>query len=156
LIRPVHIGWNSVVKPYDFDRIDLQIRPSASRYEGGAANMAGQIGLAASLNLLRELGVSSAASPVAECVLDIARHACSELLKIGATILSPQAAGHESGIVTFALPGLEPMSLREKLMAAGVIVSCRGGGLRISAHGYNNQEDVTRLIEVVQRVATER
>src|SRR5207253_18087 len=93
LIRPVHVGWNSVVKPFDFDRIDLRIKPTASRYEGGAANMAGQIGLAASLGLLRELGVSTSASPVAECVLGIARHAREELLKIGATILSPSVPG---------------------------------------------------------------
>jgi cysteine desulfurase/selenocysteine lyase len=156
LIRPVHVGWNSVVRPFDFDRIDLRIKPTASRYEGGAANMAGQIGLAASLGLLRELGVSPDASPVAECVLDIARHASSELLKIGANILSPQIAGHNSGIVTFSIPGIEPMPLREKLMATGVVVSCRGGGVRISAHGYNNEDDMARLIDVVQRVAAER
>jgi selenocysteine lyase/cysteine desulfurase len=150
LIRPVHVGWNSVVKPFDFDRIDLRIKPTASRYEGGAANMAGQIGLAASLGLLRELGVSPNTSPVGECVLDIARHAREELLKIGATILSPCVEGHESGIVTFTMPASEPMPIRERLMAAGIVVSCRGGGVRISTHGYNNADDVAQLVEVVR------
>ena len=40
-------------------------------------------------------------------------------------------------------------ALRKKLLAAGVVVSCRGGGVRISAHGYNDEADVGRLLEVV-------
>jgi cysteine desulfurase/selenocysteine lyase len=104
------------------------------------------------LGLLRELGVSPNASPVADCVLDIARYAREELLKIGTKILSPHVAGHESGIVTFTLPGIEPMALREKLMNAGVVVSCRGGGVRISAHGYNDQADVARLMEIIREI----
>jgi len=149
-IRPVHVGWNSVQRPYDFGHIDFQLKPTAARYEGGAANMAGQIGVAASLGLLRELGVSPEASPVGEAVIEIARFAGEELEKIGATLLSPRIADHESGIVTFSVPGQEPMQLREKLLAANIVVSCRGGGVRISAHGYNDEEDVMRLIEVVR------
>ncbi len=155
-IRPVSVGWNSVQRPFEFDRIDLKLKPTAARYEGGAANMAGQIGLAASLGLLGELGVSPTASPVGDEVLKIASWALAELQRIGAKILSPQVTGHTSGIVTFNVPGIEPMQLREKLLAADVVVSCRGGGVRISAHGYNNREDVARLIEVVQRVAAGR
>ncbi len=152
VIRPVHVGWNSVQRPYDFGAIDFRLKPTAARYEGGAANMAGQIGLAASLKLLRDLGVSPSASPVGEDVMKIASHAQGELERCGATILSARPAGHEAGIVTFSLPGVEPMLLREKLMAADVVVSCRGGGVRISLHGYNNEEDVARLLEVARRL----
>lgn len=150
VIRPVHVGWNSVQRPYDFGRIDFRLKPTAARYEGGSANMAGQIGLAASLNLLRELGVSPQASPVGEAVIAIAQHAREELQRLGATIMSPCVAGHESGIVTFTLPNVEPALIRERLLAVGVVVSCRGGGVRISAHGYNNEEDVARLIEALR------
>jgi cysteine desulfurase/selenocysteine lyase len=149
-IRPVHVGWNSVQRPYDFGSIDFHLKANASRYEGGAANMAGQIGLAASLQLLRELGVSPQASPVGEAVIEIANHTQSELQRIGATLISPRIAGHEAGIVTFTLPGSEPAAVREKLLAADIVVSCRGGGVRISAHGYNNAAEVSRLIDVLK------
>jgi len=33
--------------PYDFSRIDFQLKTSAGRYEGGTQNMAGFIGLGA-------------------------------------------------------------------------------------------------------------
>jgi selenocysteine lyase/cysteine desulfurase len=151
LIRPVHVGWNSVVRPYDFDRIEFTLKRSAARYEGGAANMAGQIALGASLGLLRELGVSPTESPVGNAVLQIADHIRGELRMIGATIVSTDVAGHQSGIVTFTMPGRDPKELRERLFAADVVTSCRGGGVRISAHGYNDESDVARLVEVAQR-----
>jgi len=150
LVRPVHVGWNSVQRPYDFDHIAFDLKQSASRYEGGAANMAGQIALAQSLGLLRELGVSPSDSPVAKEILSLADHARRELKKCGTQILSPEVAGHTSGIVTFQVPGVEPSVVREKLLAADVVVSCRGGGVRISIHGYNTPEDVSRLIDVIQ------
>lgn len=149
-IRPVHVGWNSVQRPYDFDRIEFALKRTAARYEGGAANMAGQIALGTSLGLLRELGVSPTESPVADDVLQIAAWAREELRRIGATIVSSDVERHQSGIVTFALPGKDPKELREQLMAADVVVSCRGGGVRISAHGYNDEADVGRLLEVVR------
>jgi cysteine desulfurase/selenocysteine lyase len=152
VIRPVHVGWNSVQRPYDFGAIDFRLKPTASRYEGGAANMAGQIGLSASLKLLRDLGVSPQMSPVGEDVMKIANYAQAELERCGASILSARPAGHEAGIVTFSLPGIEPMLLREKLLATDVVVSCRGGGVRISLHGYNDGEDVGRLLDVIESV----
>ena len=149
VIRPVHVGWNSVVRPYDFDRIEFTLKRSSARYEGGAANMVGQIALGTSLGLLRELGVTPTESPVEDAVLQIANFAHNELRRIGAAIVSTDVAGHQSGIVTFSIPGREPKELREMLFTAGVVTSCRGGGVRISAHGYNDESDVERLIEVV-------
>lgn len=152
LIRPVHVGWNSVQRQYEFDRTAFDLRPSAARYEGGSANMAGQIGLAASLKLLRELGVSPTASPIADEIISLATHAVSELQRLGVRVLCPHAAGHESGIVTFQVPGLEPAVVREQLLSADVVASCRGGGVRLSIHGYNTIEDLARVANVIQRI----
>jgi cysteine desulfurase / selenocysteine lyase len=150
LLRPVHAGWNSVQRQYDFGHLDLKFRAAASRYEGGSANMAGQIGFAASLALFRELGTTPHESSIGQEVENIRDHAHDELARCGAEFISPTVLHHNSGILTFNIPGIEPAALREKLLAADVVVSCRGGGVRISAHGYNNQADVARLIEVVR------
>ncbi|WP_425614799.1 aminotransferase class V-fold PLP-dependent enzyme [Anatilimnocola sp. NA78] len=156
LIRPVHVGWNSVQRPFDFDRIAFDLKPSAARYEGGAPNMAGQIALAQSLGLLRELGVSPSASPVADEILALAEHARRELERCGARLLSPEVAGHASGIVTFQVPSVEPTVVRERLLAADIVVSCRGGGVRISIHGYNTPEDISRLTHVIESLHHKR
>jgi selenocysteine lyase/cysteine desulfurase len=146
MLRPLNVGWNSVVQGNDYTKIELNIRPAAARYEGGSQNMVGFIGLGASLDLLTSLGVGPKSSPVADHVLTITDYACDRLAALGATFLAPRDGPHRSGIVTFQLPGHEANAIRRTLETAGVIVRCRAGGVRISPHGYNTIEEVDRMI----------
>ena len=146
MLRPLGCGWNSVAAGSDYTRIELNLKPSAARYEGGTQNTAGLIGLAASLDLLASLGVSPTNSPVAEHVLAVTDYACERLSRLGATFLAPRDGDHRSGIVTFQLPGQDPNRLRRRLEAAGIITRYRAGGVRISPHGYATMEEVERLV----------
>ena len=112
--------------------------------------MAGMIGLGASLSLLCELGVGPTASPVAESVLSITDYACACLLSQGAVLLSPREGNHRSGIVTFQLPGHDPAEIRKALLDAHIVTSCRGGGVRISPHGYATEVDIDRMMDVLK------
>jgi cysteine desulfurase/selenocysteine lyase len=155
LLRPLMVGWNSVAQGSDYTRIELNIRPEAARYEGGSQNMIGFHGLGASLDLLESLGLGPQQSPIAEHVLAITDYACDRLQSVGATLLSPREGDHRSGIVTFHLPGQDPNFIRRRLEAAGIIVRCRAGGVRISPHGYATLEEVDRLIaELIDIVQT--
>jgi selenocysteine lyase/cysteine desulfurase len=148
-LRPLGCGWNSVVAGADYSRIELELRDSAARYEGGSCNMAGLIGLGASLDLLAAQGLSSTASPLADQVLAVTDHACERLLKLGASLLAPRTGQHRSGIVTFQLPGHEANDIRRHLAAQGIVVRCRAGGVRISPHAYNTLAEVDRLIDAL-------
>ena len=148
-LRPLGVGWHSVVHSHDFAHIELNLRPDAARYEGGTQNMAGFLGLGGSLQLLASFGVSPTASPVADRVLAIAAHARQRLTEIGATIVSPADPRHVSGIVSFQWPGRDLTIERRRCLDAGVVLSCRGGNLRISPHAYNNEDDIDRLIRVL-------
>jgi cysteine desulfurase/selenocysteine lyase len=150
LLRPLMVGWNSVVQGTDYTRIELNIRPEAARYEGGSQNMIGFHGLGASLDLLSSLGVGPRSSPVAEHVLALTDYACQRLAELGANLLAPRRGEHRSGIVTFQLPGRDPQDIRRKLQAANIIVRCRAGGVRISPHGYNTREEVDAMMEVIK------
>lgn len=145
-LRPTGVGWNSVVHAMRFDRIEPNWKPSAARFEGGSQNMVGMIGLRASLGMLRRLGIAT----VAEAVLRYTDDACKRLRRIGAEIVSDRRPGVASGIVTFTLPGVDPEEARRRCAAAGVVLSCRAGRLRISPHGYNNESDLERLIAVLR------
>jgi cysteine desulfurase/selenocysteine lyase len=70
LLRPLQVGWNSVVQAYDFSHAQFRLRPSAARYEGGSQNMAGIAALGASLDVLAEYGLSSSESALAERILE--------------------------------------------------------------------------------------
>jgi selenocysteine lyase/cysteine desulfurase len=151
-LRPVHCGWNSVVQGSDYSRIELNLRDAAARYEGGSQNMVGMIGLGASLDALAGVGLSPSASPLAEHVLAITDYACERLAALGATLLAPREGPHRSGIVTFQLPGREANDIRRRLEAAGIIVRCRAGGVRISPHAFNTIEEIDRMIEELRQL----
>lgn len=145
LLRPVGIGWNSVVQSHDFSRIELDLKPAASRFEGGSYNMPGLLALGASLELL-------APYPLVERsqrVLELTSLLCDRLVAIGARVAGCREPAHASGIVSFELPGRPSPELRRRCRERQVIVSCREGRVRVSPHVYNTEDDVERLIEAL-------
>ena len=147
-LRPLGIGWNSVVRSFDFQTIELKLKPNAARYEGGSLNMVGIHGLGASLELLLRYGPAQLAARI----LELTDLACERLQQAGGVIASDRTGDRRSGIVSWTLPGVDSAKLRQRFREAGVIVNCREGRLRISPHAYNNEEDVERLIDVVRSV----
>jgi cysteine desulfurase / selenocysteine lyase len=144
-LRPVGVGWSSVVDAGDFHRIELVLKNTAARYEGGSQNMVGLIGLKASLELLAQFGFPA----LAQRVIDLTELACGLLGEAGAVIRTDRQTGHESGIVSFEIPGRDPMTLRRQCLERDVLISCRAGRLRLSAHAYNNAEDLERLVQAL-------
>lgn len=152
LLRPLLVGWNSVAQGSDYTRVDLNIRGEAARYEGGSQNMVGFTALGASLDLLTELGVGPAESPVADRILAVTDYACDQLQAIGATLHAPRLAAHRSGIVTFNLPGHDSHDIRRRLEQARIITRCRAGGVRISPHGYATKNEIDHLINHLRTI----
>lgn len=144
-LRPIGVGWNSVVHGQDFARIELILRDEASRYEGGSPNMPGMIAFGASLKFLLSFGMVA----IADRVLELTDLACDRLAEIGASIYSDRGAERRSGIVAFEIPGRDPEILRRQCIDRGVALSLRGGRLRISPHAYNNRSDIERLMEAL-------
>lgn len=151
LLRPLNVGWNSVAHRQDFDRIELDIRNEAVRYEGGSQNMVGMMALGASLELLRDAGLGPKDDTLARRVIDLTDQACDRLQEIGAVVVSHREGKHRSGIVSFTLPGVDPKAMRAACNKEGVVLSCRAGRLRISPHVYNNHDDLDRLISTLSK-----
>jgi selenocysteine lyase/cysteine desulfurase len=145
-LRPMICGWHSVLAGGRYDLIELALKPAAVRYEGGSQNMVGFTGLNASLEMLRDLGVGPTTSPVADRVLVIADYAAERLQAAGFPLVSPHEGEHRSGIVTFLTPDSQPLEVRQKLATRGIAVACRGGGIRLSPHGYATEGEIDRLL----------
>lgn len=145
-LRPLGIGWNSVVQSHDYSHIELTLKPAARRYEGGTYNMPGLLALGASLELLAEFPVSE----VADRVLSLTDALCERLSAAGAVVSSCRERGRASGIVSFELPDDNPAEVRRRCREHQVVLSCREGRLRVSPHAYNNDDDLDRLIEALR------
>ena len=151
-LRPMNIGWNSVAQGNDYTNVKLDVRNAASRYEGGTQNMAGFIGLGASLDLLQKFGLSCTDSTMGKHVVDVTDRMVAALDNEGVVVHSERGPDISSGIVLFEVPGNEPSVVRKSLLENKVITSCRGGHVRAAAHCYNNDSDIDRMVETIKKI----
>ena len=146
LLRAVGVGAHSVVHDQDYTHIELRLKETADRYEGGSSNVPGMLGFGASVRLLQRLGVAN----IAAAILELTDYLCERLAALGLRVISPRSGEERSGIVSFELPGADVLAVRRHCLRQGVALACRAGRIRISPHGYNNHEDVERLIEALR------
>jgi selenocysteine lyase/cysteine desulfurase len=125
---------------------------AARRFEiGGTTNYPGNVALGASVALLNELGITAIEAHIHE----LTGRLRDQLRAAGAIVVSPPEETCWSGITTFTLgqgPARDTACLR-KLLDQDILISQRYtagvGGLRVSVHLYNNEDDVRRLTEAV-------
>lgn len=154
LLRPLNVGWNSVVQGNDFSRIELNLKPTAARYESGSQNLAGFIGLAGSLETLQKFGLGSSQSAIGLRVLELTDRLHERLIEAGYECLADRSTpAVKSGILAFRDPRIDSQHLKTELFRDRVVISCRSGWLRCSVHGFNAEEDFDRLFAALQRVA---
>lgn len=111
---------------------------TAARFEAGAPAHTAVAGWAAALGLLAEAGVAD----VWRWVDRLAGRLADGCADLGLAVLSPRAPDTRSALVTVAVPGLDAEAVVTRLAAAGVVVSARGGGVRLSPAGWNDDADV--------------
>lgn len=151
LLRPLEPGWASVAHRTEWENLSLVWDPTARRLEGGSANLVGTYGFGASLELLLGAGVEAVWAHI-DALCD---RAGKRLAAAGATVLSERDGEGRSGIVTFELPGHDPAAVVDSLLTEGIVCSPRGGGVRVSPHGYTTADDIDRLVAAVAAEAAE-
>jgi len=119
---------------------------------GGTGNYPGAAGLGASVGMIREVGPRR----IWEYIVGLTDRLIEGLDRIGVEVVTPRARENRSGIVTFSVGTAEEnVAIAERLAEAGVLVSVRYtsgvGGVRVSCHFFNNEADLGRLIEVVEK-----
>jgi cysteine desulfurase/selenocysteine lyase len=139
-------GWRDVEDIWDFLDYDQPLAPNASRYEGGTQNFIGIAGLATSMDVLEEAGIQR----IAEHVLSVTDHLVDRLRSIGAAVLSERGPAVSSGIVTFTLPGVDPVALGRRLAQAKVVTTYRPTGIRVAPHGYNTRDEIDYAVEAMR------
>lgn len=131
---------------------DYAFTPTARRFEvGGTANYPGNVVLGASLELINGLGAAAIEGHVRR-LTDLL---LAELARAGATGVTPPEPEARSGIIAFTLGGgpERDAAFLNRLRDRRILISQRYtagvGGLRVSVHFFNNEDDVRRLVEAV-------
>ncbi|HEY6011602.1 MAG TPA: aminotransferase class V-fold PLP-dependent enzyme [Nitrospirota bacterium] len=143
-LAPPLVGWKSVEREFDFERPEFRLKTTALRFEEGSMNLMGIFGLGAAIELLSEVGISAINSRV----LDLGDLIIREAEKRGYSVLTPKSREDRGGNITIAGP-FNPAQMRDKLREKGIMVNVRGGGLRISPHFYNSEEEIEKTFSIV-------
>lgn len=151
-LRPIGVGWHSVVGSYNSPANAFTLKPSAQRWEGGSFNMPGLQAFGASVGLLLELGPEE----VSRRILDRAERVRSLAESAGWQVCGSRQPGDLSGIVALERNGIDPGAAARELRRRGVVVANRRGKLRISPHVYNNDDDLVRLSEALAECGSSR
>jgi selenocysteine lyase/cysteine desulfurase len=144
---PPIVGWKGATTPFDFTPQELSLAPDARRFELSTMSYSAAAGLLASIRLLSETGLDAIRAHAE-------RLAASLVARTAATGWAPyrplsdrSASGH---IVSLR----HPTAAIEDVQAAladehRIVTSSRGGGIRVSLHAYNSEEDVRMLADAL-------
>lgn len=140
-IQPTAVGWMSVARPFDFDS-EQSYAPDARRFEAGALNTAGVVGLGTAIELFEQTGPER----IERYLLELGDYLCERLLEKGYQLVSSRRAGEKSAVICCRHEKYSANDLYQILDARRIITTPRLGRLRISPHFYNTREEVDELI----------
>jgi cysteine desulfurase/selenocysteine lyase len=135
-LPPNVIGWRSHRDWRNVDNLHHgrpELPAGAEKYEGGMLPFALICAMDASVNMLLQIGPER----IEARVLQLASELRGILRRHGAVV-----PDHDSQIVTACFANADAVALRRKLDQQRVYVSARRGSLRVSAHFYNNEDDL--------------
>jgi selenocysteine lyase/cysteine desulfurase len=134
-----------------FLEYDQPLTQDAARFEGGTPNFVGALSLAESIQVIDGAGTSR----IAAHVLELTDRLAEGLAAAGAELSTIRGRTESSGIVTFTVPGTDPVALGKALQRDGIVTTYRSGGIRVAPHGYNTFEEIDALIACVTRYRKE-
>jgi cysteine desulfurase/selenocysteine lyase len=145
-LDPPLISWWSLARPFAPWTPDAPLQPDARRFEYACLPTACLYGAEAALRMLLAAGAPAMSARVLELTARLAQGLTARDWRV----LSPMASEAErSGIVTAVPPELAPGAAVERLLAARVQVTERGGGVRFSPHAWNTLDEVERVLEAL-------
>lgn len=144
-VKPTLVGWLSVNDPEDYKNYDQPYAPHAKRFESGALNTAGVLGLGAAIELFQQVGVET----IERYLLELGDYLCERLIEKGYRVISSRRAGEKSAVICCQHDRHSAEELYRHLDERRIITTPRLGRLRISPHFYNTREEIDQLIEAL-------
>ncbi|HEY0792186.1 MAG TPA: aminotransferase class V-fold PLP-dependent enzyme [Chthoniobacterales bacterium] len=150
--RPALLGsWNTV-SPNFAAQNEIAFVPGAQRYEPGALNASGIIGVRTAMRLLLDLGIERVAARIS----GLRAHLAEGLRALGVEPLGPDNPSDAAGILTVRHPGIDAASLHQALTAEGIICSLRQDRqgtayVRFSPHFYNTEAELNHVLGILAK-----
>jgi len=148
-IRPVEIGWKSMVEAQRFYPYEYRLRNDAAKLEAGSLNLLAIHALGAAVQLVADVGIDLIETRLARLTAELT----DGLATRGRPIVGPRSDAAPSGIVSF-VPRGDPERVRQELWARDVVAKVRFGGIRLAPHYYQDSRDVERFFAALDEAET--
>jgi len=147
---PPLVGWKGSAAPFDFTPHELSLAADARRFELSTMSYSAASGLLASITLLTGIGLDS----IREHADRLAARLVQRVAPLGWTPYRPLSDQAASGHIVSLR---HPTAAVEEVQAAladdyEIITSSRAGGIRVSLHVYNSEDDVRALSEALESI----
>lgn len=147
-IEPTILGWMSVDQPFNFSHEPRPLAAGAQRFEPGALNTAGVVGLGAAIELFLKVGPLR----IEEYLLDLSDYLAERLAALGCEIVSSRRPAERSSFIAVRHPRFSATDLYERLNREKIVSTPRLGRLRLSPHFYNTREEIDTVAEALSRL----
>ncbi len=148
---PPIVGWKGTERPFQFDPTTLALATDARRFELSTIAYSSAAGLSTSIELLSEVGFAAltghAGALARELMAATTPHGWTPFRDLDA----PGASHH---IVSLRHPTLAAPAIQARLAEEHhIVVSSRGGGIRVSLHAYNDSADIDALADAMGKAS---
>jgi selenocysteine lyase/cysteine desulfurase len=126
---------------------------TAERFDPGCVGEDAQCGFHASLKYFNELGING----IEKRVLGLSEYLIDGLKDLGLKVNTPYEGAKRAGIVTYTMARhKDNAAAYEAMKEEGVMVALRYtggvGGIRVSPHFFNTEEEIDRILEVQKKI----
>jgi len=142
---PTITGWFAQSNPFAFDPQNIDLSPSARRFESGSPSVPNVYGAMAGIQLLQEIGMEHVAGHIKRLTQSL----LSSVLDLGIRVKTPSDS--VGPLVVLQCKDKDSDQLVQKLAEDGIVASNRQDGLRIAFHVYNTLDDVEAVAEALKK-----
>jgi selenocysteine lyase/cysteine desulfurase len=144
---PPLVGWKGSATPFDFTPQELSLAPDARRFELSTISYSAAAGLLASIRLLTETGLDSIRQHAERLAASLVARTAPFGWAPYRPLTDPSASGH---LVSLRHPTAGIEDVQAALVDEHrIVTSTRGGGIRVSLHAYNSEDDVRALADAL-------
>lgn len=145
-IHPATMGWGNVANAEDFMNYDFTLKKDAKKFEEGTPNTMSIHAFGAALELILETGIKN----IEKRVMSLGDCIITELNRRDIKIHSSTRWQERSGNISFAL-GKDVSQLYSYMLENKVKLTVRDGLVRFSPHFYNNEDEILKVFELLDR-----
>ncbi|ETI65870.1 aminotransferase class V-fold PLP-dependent enzyme [Neobacillus vireti] len=144
-LNPSIIGWHSQEEPNFFHpEYSLRFASGTQRFESGTRAVPCIYASNAGINLILNVGLEA----ITKRVQTLTTYFIEETRKLGLNVRTPLNPLKRGPMV--AIEFQDPLKTENDLRQKNIISAARGRGVRFAFHGYNNEGDIEKTIEVLK------